>query len=815
MAQNLSPHDGEVSRVGGSRGGKSLRNAVLSLRRAQDTASRNGAEASLKAALLTAAASNEAVEGALLGMAAAQASKFGMKNLLAALCAFAWNRLEQYGGREVAELTSATAKAGCTDARYFSFVVLYCFNCPNSFVCLRDVALMATSIQLRATEAINSGPLDVAIAFHGLATAALPWLDAGAKSSPRDIVEFFGALARALHRTPLDGGPSLCTMPVPIQACSAAAFLVRPLLHKASAQDLAKVADAAATCWSLIPPLQDHVLQPLLQELAQAVRFRGKELNSQDIAMTAVAFAKVDVLDQLAAGALGEQVVARLPTVSAKELCLLLWAATRPVWAGGQYRAAAAGEVGKRDLANFSTQDICMAAQALAKLGEIGKAPICIVAGEAFARQLRGFSTTDKAMLLWALAKSKALHIALCHLLVRDLVMEQTASLSRDVVSAALWSLAVVWPSLTCRETWPELLAAALAAAEPWRGAYSYEVANALWAFGQLPLKLHVTTWSSLLQACAELVPSQLSLHEICNMIAGLSVCPQEVATGERLLEAFATEVVRRNDAGHELMPHDRRSLVGGWTRRERCRVAAGFDKQYEPAVVQSLWALAKRGPPKADARGDETPRRSHKGRDPESSGSTAAPHEESPSGECAAKDSSRGDRFDEAVAHVSEPRDSPPMRCFKGELSGSFGHGFGHGHGHGHHGHDHGHTHRESPLDATYEGTDDISKPSELKKSPHLVKAAAPHGPGCCTEICCPEVNVAVGQDNLLRLNAHCNYGGHCIQLKHTFIHIECPNQSDDSDEDCMLCHLSRRRRARSSDNLEVVSSRNEASGV
>jgi len=66
---------------------------------------------------------------------------------------------------------------------------------------------------------------------------------------------------------------------------------------------------------------------------------------------------------------------------------------------------------------------------------------------------------------------------------------------------------------------------------------------------------------------------------------------------------------------------------------------------------------------------------------------------------------------------------------------------------------------------------------------------------PVCCETECTPAA------DSLWRLNRHCKYSGHCVQMKHTFIHVECPFFSDDEDN-CAFCKLSR---SRSSDNIEL----------
>jgi len=89
-------------------------------------------------------------------------------------------------------------------------------------------------------------------------------------------------------------------------------------------------------------------------------------------------------------------------------------------------------------------------------------------------------------------------------------------------------------------------------------------------------------------------------------------------------------------------------------------------------------------------------------------------------------------------------------------------------------------------------------------------------HGKVNCNLNCCPKVPGPAGgrstADSLMRLNAHCNFTGHCVQLKHTFIHVECSSTPADED-DCVLCKLSKPR-ARSHDNLDRHSSPATAPG-
>ncbi|CAE7585489.1 unnamed protein product, partial [Symbiodinium sp. CCMP2456] len=157
----------------------------------------------LKAALLEAERANEPVDGGLLGMAAAQAGRLGLKDLLATLCAYSWPRLNSCGGREVAELAAAASKCGCDDERFFYFVATYCSQNPNAFTCLRDVALVAAALTRKLDSQVNLGA-----AFHGLSTVALHHLRGTLTGQPiRDIAEFFYSLMNVLG---LPNNASLC-----------------------------------------------------------------------------------------------------------------------------------------------------------------------------------------------------------------------------------------------------------------------------------------------------------------------------------------------------------------------------------------------------------------------------------------------------------------------------------------------------------------------------------------------------------------------------------------------------------------------------
>ncbi|CAK0805094.1 unnamed protein product, partial [Prorocentrum cordatum] len=254
------------------------------------------------------------------------ASRLALRELVDALCAFAWCRLTKCGGREVAELVSAAVKLNCGDEKFFHFVGAFCRESPSAFGSLRDVALLSASLLKRAispvptqgdTTSATEGPkLDCASAFHGLAVAALPHLrrsDAGeGHLCVRDVAEFLYALAHVLDRKWADSSEPLYQCAVCSEAISASVTVARRCLHHASPQDIAKLTGAVATVWPLLVQLQMPILQPFITDLAQAVRFRHRDFNAKDVASTVVAFAKLDSVDDVVADVLPEQVEARI-----------------------------------------------------------------------------------------------------------------------------------------------------------------------------------------------------------------------------------------------------------------------------------------------------------------------------------------------------------------------------------------------------------------------------------------------------------------------------------------------------------------------
>eukprot|EP00435_Cladocopium_sp_Y103_P049638 s905_g15.t1 len=362
-----------------------------------------------------------------------------------------------------------------------------------------------------------------------------------------------------------------------------------------------------------------------------------------------------------------------------------------------------------------------------------GIAALCLVAGQVFARQAQGLNTTDKVLFLWALAKCKVMHLALCRLIVRDLAVENCGSLPRDKVGLALWSLAVVWSSLPDGETWREMLATSLLAAQPWLMAPAYEVTNAAWAFSQLPPSLSGRSWPSLLQTMSWVQPKQLSEHELCNLLFGLSSCTVQVAMFDETFSRFSSELVARLD-GRYFSEHDRRLLVSAFSKH-------ALLKSLEESVQDKIKVFLG-----IDAREDPAPQE---------------PEDQTEDTVTEQQDDTHG---------ATEPPPPPtPKEKTRDDKSTDWDHGH-----HGHHG-DPAHGFSET----------------------------------CCKAAECHcEAGTSSNTSDLsrLRLNYHCNYKGHCVQLKHTFIHVDCPAESD-SEEDCMLCNMSRRRaRSMDSKGLDIL---------
>ncbi|CAE7836309.1 hypothetical protein AK812_SmicGene9364 [Symbiodinium microadriaticum] len=733
----------------------SIRKPVLALCKVTRADAAGEATEALQAALVEAERGSEPVDGGLLGMAAAQAGRLGLKDLLASLMAYSWPRLSSCGGREVAELAAAGSKCGCDDDRFFYFVATYCSQNPSAFTCLRDVALVAAALTPKLDSQVNLGA-----AFYGLSRVALQHLQGQLTGQPiRDIAEFFYSLMNVLG---MPNNAGLCNEDLVKEVIVAIASAVRRFLHTASGQDIAKATGATSLGWTLLPLLQDTVLGPLLKELAQAIRFRHADFNAQDLAQLSVSFARVEGFPDFATSLpiLVDKVCERMGTFSSKDLSLVLWSASRHTYLADRCATLASKEVMRRDLTGFSAQDLCMTAQCLAKLGSRGKAALCLVAGQVFQRQARGLSTTDKVLFLWALAKCKVMHLALCRLIVRDLAVENCSRLQRDKVGLALWSLAVVWQSLPQSDSWARLLASTLLAAQPWQMAPIYEVTNDAWAFTQLPADLTSMMWPSLLSSAMQITPSGLSQHELCNLLAGLSRCPKQVILCQEVFTSFASELVSRLQAPNgppTTSEHDRRLLAATLANQpENWSYLSKSDVESVQAFVSASEARSQDVPDASEASGPahETP--------------SPDPEAETPCKEEA----------EEGTYQQTEEAPQPP----------------------------------EPETERPFEKADGSSFERKRKETEATDVPESDPGDGWCPQVLeerdTDSSVPGTSELSLLHLNSQCNYKGHCVQLKHTFIHIDCPEESD-SEEDCMICNMNRnarRRRAQSADGRDLV---------
>jgi hypothetical protein len=313
----------------------------------------------------------------------------------------------------------------------------------------------------------------------------------------------------------------------------------------ASAQDIAKFSCAASAAWALLEALREDVVKPCLLDIAQAVRFKGEDFNPQDTSLTITAFAKVESIDDMIADILAERVVAHASRFTNKDLCLLLWSVVHSTWAGDHLKDNVLKEVQNRNLSRFSVKDLCMATQALAKIGSPGHELLNFFVAQAYERELHSFSACDRMYLLWAVAKSKVTHLPLCRMIIRQLSDQNCSRAPRGALSAALWSVAVLFPALKPADDDMASLVAMLCQASPWKDGASYEVANAAWAFGQLASIVPFHCWMSLCKT-ADQIKHQISLHELCNLLHGFAACPKEVEMGAVLFDRFASEVSTR-----------------------------------------------------------------------------------------------------------------------------------------------------------------------------------------------------------------------------------------------------------------------------
>lgn len=688
------------------------------------------AAAGLRESILGAARADVELDDALMGMAAAQCARHKQGDLMGLLCAQALFRLARCSGRTVAELASAAAKLGCVEPGFARAIADFCTSPPKGAFTSIRDIAMVASALRLFTN------VDHASVLCGLAEAAMPYLTDAI--SQRDLADLLHQLAQLLftHCSAI----SLQRQRV-VEVLSVALNLFARRLHRASAMDVAVVAGVTAGLWSLLEGEREAMLRPLLMDIAQLVRFRRTEFNPQDLSNLAIAFAKVGLANSDVADVLDEQTSGQLVKFSNKDVALLLCAAARlPVWSNAPFAKTISSQLLSRDLTKFSSQDLCSSAQSLAKLGGLGAGPLQRIADEAFQRQLCAFTGNDKAILLWSLAKVRSKHSALLRILVRGLAVEDFSTIDRDLATATIWSLARIWQQLP-PEQWPPSLVSSLCALCPWVGATTSELCCTVWGAGELSAHVDADAWWSLVGAIGNLTPSSCSLHELCLLLCGLSSC-EICQLDQALPTCFSEEVVHRiRSCNAEFSEYDKQLLKKAFTPSpsNSWEAPPEISDLVAPRVNERLRAVSF----------DEF-------NDSEIEYETFA-----------AKNS--GNASDSIKVFDLHGASQPG--------SSSYDHGHGHGHG------------SKDVAELTHD--DDVPQvQADWTGQSHgqLLDSPAHSANGCCP----PLLDSSTFGE--IRLNEHCDFSGHCIQMKNTFIHVHC-NHSESENEDCVVCKITRSR--------------------
>jgi len=367
----------------------------------------------------------------------------------------------------------------------------------------------------------------------------------------------------------------------------------------------------------------------------------------------------------------------------------------------------------------------------------------------------------------------------------------------------------------------------ALCTLRPW-GAARLEVCCAAWALGQLPVEDKAEVWISLLSAADALTPSACSMHEVSSLLSGLATCPATCsAQGDMIGARFVVEITRQLTADPaKLSSHDAHLLAtafaqASWTIPPEIselilQATSGADddskKEHEPTgecCVDVLFPSCTqtplhRPPGVFVALADIVPAAS--------APATAAPalmpaHSaislQAKTAKSAArlfgnflKDQNCGQRTEDHGGHGDGHDDGHQHGYGHYNYGQSSSHSHGHTHGYGAEacdGRGHGHTFDE----CTDECGHGCCSPEQRYWEPQLQVPEMLHGldgDTTCADPCCLEI---LDSDvyGPVRLNSHCDFDGHCVQLKNTFLHIHCGHSDSESEADCPVCNLTRSR--------------------
>lgn len=737
---------------------RSICKEVMHLRRT-NVAGAAAAGARLRSALLEAGRQDAAVEGALLGMAAAQCARLALPDLLCMICAYATSRLQECGGREVAEMGSALFKLGLSDVGFLRAVAEYCAKPPRgAFKSMRDVAMAATL--LGQSERASTADVDHVAALKGLAAEALPQLRAG-KCQVRDVVEFAHAVAHSLESASSDDAHGKLHAAGTVQVALSASFVyLRCGMHRASARDVAMAAGAVASAWSWMPGQQESELQPCLCDVADAARFRFSEFEMRDFALIAAALAKVKLRHPGFACMLNEQASSHIAKSSSRDLCFLLWAAACvPEWDKEPFAKTVMFEVRRRGPSQLSPQDLCTLAQSLARLGEPRTEILEALAEEAFSRQLWHFGVRDCASLLWALTKSNVIHAPLCTLLIRTL-SSNTLGLQKGLASTVLWSLSELQPPSSVRAAKNHgALTKALCLKEPWLGSEPREMVRMTVAFVRLQDMIPLQAWSALISEVCELEASVLTFREVLLVLTFLAGCPVVPDCSTDKLESHISRfllALELCEDAQEIPEENRISFLAAFARSGRS----------VPEKVVSL------------LRYEEVP-------NPERE------HEHLHHAEVERVPETEDLRFpDTPIVHMCPPGLSTmeqlkllPMLDDLAPHHGGIGCPpcFRH----------HKNMHDEGRVHASH-GQVDVGVETATRSTDSNPSSDGHRLISCTNDDCCPAMAVT-GSRSDVRLNNHCDYTGHCVQVKNTFLHIPCNLDDSDSDTECVVCRFAR----------------------
>eukprot|EP00419_Tripos_fusus_P048917 CAMPEP_0172833512 /NCGR_PEP_ID=MMETSP1075-20121228/24409_1 /TAXON_ID=2916 /ORGANISM="Ceratium fusus, Strain PA161109" /LENGTH=785 /DNA_ID=CAMNT_0013676263 /DNA_START=54 /DNA_END=2411 /DNA_ORIENTATION=- len=742
-----------------------FREGVMSLLRMRNQAAAAPLANELVNALLAAEEEDAEIEGALLGMAAAQCARLQQHVLLGPLCMFSSLRLASYGGREVAELATAAWKLGRPDPGFLRAMAKYCESPPvGAFKSMRDIAMLA----LVCYQSFKGGmpSVDHAAALKGLVELALLHLQGG---SPRDVVEFLHALTHSLEARSLRGNVPLYQEPVVVPLLEMAFEFISKNMHLASAFDVAMAAGSAAAAWQLIDCLHDSILRPCLIDSATAARFRRIDFSLRDLALLASAFAKTGVSSKELACVFNEVVVPSLADVPVRDLCCFLWAAANVSgWKAEPFATATASEVARRKPTTFGPQDLCSLAQSLSKLCCCGSKSSEKVWGATFRRQLFGFSAKDKAICLSVLAERDATeHPALCKMLVRSLAAGDHRVLETEQVGATLTALAKVW-SLLADDPLLLLLFNELIEAQPWHRVGLAALMQLMLAFAKIPVEsASGNLWEPVVVGVATELAARLR-------------------NGETLLEADAQQLVENLSGATPMLPH---RLAAEMLNL----LSADEDGEMADSSVQPpQFRRAQHDSPRAtlavcsdNTATDLTTLLSQEHPACRPCEPLTAPSVEE--AEVLVADTFTATTIMALVAvamaiamamsmgiamSVNDEAEEEPHSEPVDDLSignwvckgAQHGEASGRGHAHGH----------------LQEGSTEVAQHEQPYSS-------------CADSTCCRSFG-SNQRGAEVRLNAHCDFRGHCVQLKHTFLHIPCTDSDSDSDGgSCVVCRLAR----------------------